>query len=167
MPRIRSAAAAAATLIWIGGCAFMQPHRRGNGAAIADTVGAVLFVAGAASATQIYSANNSGAPFYQDSLTTGIVVALGAVGLLYTASAIFGFSRDNSMQVNDEPILGLQILALGLAGAGGGARSGSDLADWRQGADNQGCCSWHGGADYCYGGRVVCKDETLSRNCSC
>jgi hypothetical protein len=31
-----------------------------------------------------------------------------------------------------------------------------------------GCCSWHGGVDYCASnGRIVCKDGTYSPSCTC
>lgn len=32
---------------------------------------------------------------------------------------------------------------------------------------NQGCCSWHGGVKGCSGGRIVCKDGTISPTCTC
>jgi hypothetical protein len=32
----------------------------------------------------------------------------------------------------------------------------------------RGCCSWHGGVDYCAAnGRYVCKDGTYSPSCTC
>jgi hypothetical protein len=154
-----------ALALTLSSCAFMQPHRRGNGAAVADTVGAILLAGTAIGIAAAYPANNQGAQFSQDTGTTAAVVSIGAVGLLYLASAIFGFTRDPSMEQYDAPILGLQILALGLAGLGGGA--GGNQAAWRSQADAQGCCSWHSGADTCYSGRVLCMDGTLSRSCTC
>jgi hypothetical protein len=32
---------------------------------------------------------------------------------------------------------------------------------------NSGCCSWHGGAFGCNGGRILCCDNTLSPPCRC
>lgn len=32
----------------------------------------------------------------------------------------------------------------------------------------KGCCSWHGGVDYCAAnGRIVCNDGTYSPSCTC
>jgi predicted ribosomally synthesized peptide with SipW-like signal peptide len=155
-------------LVLVGdGCAFMQPHRRGDGAAVADTVGAILMGGTAIGVAAMYPANNQGASFSQDSGTTAAVATLAVLAVAYTASAIFGYTRDPSMEQYDAPILGLQMLALGLAALGGGLGGGSTLASWRSQADAQGCCSWHGGADSCYGGRVLCGDGSLSRSCTC
>ena len=100
------------------GCAFMQPHRIGDGAAVADTVGAVLFTGAAVGVAVADPAFSQGDPGAQWG-----VIACAIIGAIYTSSAIYGFTRSPDMQQNDEPILGLRILALGLAGAGRGVQS--------------------------------------------
>lgn len=136
----------------------MQPHRRGDGASNADVVGVVLF-GGAAATIAAISQSNQAAGSGAWNASMGVVSALGVVGLACLASAIYGYSRPDEMRYNDEPILGLQIWALGLWAIGGWARNSQD---------EQGCCSYHNGiTNFCQNGRVVCQDGTLSRSCTC
>ena len=91
-------------------------------------------------------------------------VPLAGLAALYTLSAIYGFTRDAETQHSDGPILGLQILAAGLAGFGAGASAAS--------SNHQGCCSYHGGMDSCAldsegRNRVVCSDGVFSPSCLC
>ena len=131
------------------GCAFMQPSS--TKAPIADTVGAGLFTAVAVGAA-------AGDP-NNDNNGRGAAELCLAVAAVYALSAIYGFTRDPKTQNSDDPILGLQILALGLAGFGNASSS----------RNQQGCCSHHGGVGgYCDGdGMVVCADGESSPTCRC
>ncbi len=69
-------------------------------------------------------------------------------------------------------VLAIGALAIGAAAGGGGSPSytpGPTPAsyqnqDYRQ--DLRGCCSWHGGIDYCGAGSLYCKDGWVS-GCGC
>lgn len=133
-------------LLMCSGCAFIQPSS--TKAPIADTVGAGLFTAVAVGAA-------AGDPNNENN-GRGAAEACLAVAAVYALSAIYGFTRDPKDQNSDDPILGLQILALGLAGFGGAA-------------SRQGCCSHHGGVtNSCDGDdMIVCADGDSSPTCHC
>lgn len=141
------------------GCSLIQPSSRG--APIADTVGAVLMAGGTTVAVVAAPPNEAGrADFTESGGATAAVCTFGGLTLIYTLSALYGFTRDPKTQNSDEPILGLVILSGGLAGFARGARAGS--------SDHRGCCSYHGGiGDGCDDGRLICADGTTSPTCAC
>ena len=140
-------------LLGCAGCAFIQPTSRG--APIADTVGAIIFTSAATIDVAAYQKGNSSPSGFQ-SYEDGVFVLAG-LAALYALSALYGFSQDAKTQNSDEPILGLVILSLGLAGFANGANGSS-----------QGCCSHHGGmTDQCDGGKMVCADGQDSLSCAC
>jgi|SRR5579859_6906950 len=139
------------------GCSFIQPTARG--APIADTVGAVLAAGSGVGAIAGYQSPTGVGDFTQDSGYSAGVATLWTLAALYTLSAIYGFSQDPKTQ-RDERILGLQILALGLAGFASGYNGAS-------GGGHSGCCSWHQGIAGCSDGRIVCNDGEFSPSCTC
>jgi hypothetical protein len=151
-------------------CAVIQPSSKG--APIADTVGAVLAAGATGAAVAAYKApDDSPGPFTQDKGYTAGVVTLGALAFLYTFSALYGFSQDPATQNSNEPILGLQALALGLMGFANGV-NGYPATSTGGGAGGGGCCSWHGGVardpPQCTAdGRTVCEDGWRDSKCAC
>lgn len=158
---MRSRFVAAATAIsMMTGCSFMQPTA--SGAPIADVVGAGIMAGGTTVAVVAMDRTNTGAPDFGASggYTAG-TCTLAGLTVVYVLSAIYGFTRDPKTQ-QSEPILGLQILAAGLAGFGKGVNSGNS-----NGNEHQGCCSYHGGVDHCEGERLICADGERSPTCKC
>ena len=141
------------------GCSFIQPSSRG--APIADTVGAVVMAGSTAIAVaEMDTSPRTGAPdFTADTGYTAGVCTLTGLAVLYTLSAVYGFTRDKESQ-QWGPILGLQILALGLAGFSRGVNGSND---------QRGCCSYHQGIGSGCGSnnRIMCADGEESPTCKC
>jgi hypothetical protein len=133
------------TLMLLGGCSFIQPYRRGDGAAIADTVGVAVF-GGSAIAVAATASNDQGTGISSTGSTayTATLATLGCIAALYAASAIFGFTRDPSMHQDDVPILGLRMLGSGLQAGG------QSLSNSASGARSVTCYKNNDGSATCY-----------------
>lgn len=146
-----------ATLMTTTGCAFMQPSS--SRAPAADLVGSGVFLGVETVAVAAQAESPNPQRYNATIIATGVIVAV------YACSAMYGYTRDPQTQNSDDPILGLQLLAVGLAGVGRGMAGHSNQ-------DDRGCCSYHGGLvgeGVCntYTNHLQCNDGTSSPTCRC